>query len=86
MRTLEREYEVTLFERMRSDGRCCGVGLSKDFFHGRADMMRPVVIVLGSRTVGFTIKKDIVALVQKKTYVDHYLSYVGLARSPLADR
>jgi len=49
-------------------------------------MMRPVVIVLGSRTVGFTIKKDIVALVQKKTYVDHYLSYVGLARSPLADR
>ncbi len=25
-------------------------------------------------TVGFTIKTDIVALVQKHTYVDHYLS------------
>ena len=40
-------------------------------------LMRPVV-----RTVGFTIKKDIVALVQKKTYVDHNLSYRRIGEEP----
>ena len=33
-------------------------------------------------TVGFTIKKDIVALVQKHTYVDHYLSCRRFGEEP----
>ena len=37
--------------------------------------------VLGG-TVGFTIKKDIVALVQKHTYVDHYLSCRRFGEEP----
>ena len=37
------------------------------------------------QTAGFTMFPSFVALVHKKLYVGHYLSCVGLARSPLAD-